>query len=44
MTMGNAGVLFFESLANQYRLVTHYGISKDDIDNAVEIFKKHVSF
>ena len=44
MTMENAGVLFFESLANQYRLVTHYGISKDDIDNAVEIFKKHVSF
>lgn len=42
--MENAGILFFESLANQYRLVTHYGVSKDDIDSAVEIFKKHVSF
>ena len=26
------------------QVVTHYGVSKDDIDNAVEIFKKHVSF
>ena len=43
-TMQDAGVLFFESLPNQYRLVTHYGITKSDIDNAIEIFKKQLSF
>tara|TARA_B100000029_G_scaffold466714_1_gene502445 strand:+ start:473 stop:1510 length:1038 start_codon:yes stop_codon:yes gene_type:complete len=42
--MEDAGVLFFESFANQYRLVTHYGIHESDIYNAVEIFKKHLSF
>jgi len=43
-TMEDAGILFFESLSNQYRLVTHYGISTKDIHNAIEIFKKHLSF
>ena len=42
--MEDSGVLFFESLSNQYRLVTHYGITKTDIYDAVEIFKKHLSF
>ena len=42
--MGDSGVLFFESLSNQYRLVTHYGITETDIYDAVEIFKKHLSF
>ena len=42
--MENSGVLFFESLSNQYRLVTHYGITETDIYDAVEIFKKHLSF
>ena len=42
--MKDAGVLFFESLPNQYRLVTHYGITKTDIYNTVEIFKKQLSF
>ena len=42
--MEDSGVLFFESLSNQYRLVTHYGIRETDIYDAVEIFKKHLSF
>ena len=42
--MTDSGVLFFESLSNQYRLVTHYGITETDIYDAVEIFKKHLSF
>ena len=42
--MEDSGVLFFESLSNQYRLVTHYGITETDIYDAVEIFKKHLSF
>ena len=42
--MADSGVLFFESLSNQYRLVTHYGITETDIYDAVEIFKKHLSF
>ena len=41
--MENAGILFFESFKNQYRLVTHSGITKDDIDNAVKIFEKQLS-
>ncbi len=43
-TMENAGILFFESFENQYRLVTHSGITQDDIDNAVKIFEKQLSF
>ena len=42
--MENAGILFFKSFENQYRLVTHSGITKDDIDNAVKIFEKQLSF
>ena len=30
--MKKSGVLFFEVSPNQYRLVTHYGITKIDID------------
>ena len=43
-TMQDAGVLFFESLANQYRLVTHSGISENDIYEAIKIFEKQLSF
>ena len=43
-TMENAGILFFESFENQYRLVTHSGITQDDIDNTVKIFEKQLSF
>ena len=42
--MQDAGVLFFESLANQYRLVTHSGISENDIYEAIKIFEKQLSF
>jgi len=42
--MKDDGILFFESSSNQYRLVTHYGISTENIHDAIEIFKKHLSF
>ena len=42
--MEESGVLFFESLSNQYRLVTHSGISESDIYDAVKIFEKQLSF
>jgi len=36
------GVRFFESSPNRFRLVTHYGIKKDDIEKALRIIKKIV--
>ena len=42
--MEESGVLFFESLSNQYRLVTHSGISESDIYDVVKIFEKQLSF
>ena len=43
-SMENAGILFFESFESQYRLVTHSGLTKNDINNAVKIFEKQLSF
>ena len=41
--MKKSGVLFFEVSPNQYRLVTHYGITKIDIDFTLSTFKKVLS-
>ena len=41
--MKKSGVLFFEVSPNQYRLVTHYGITKTDIDFTLSTFKKVLS-
>ncbi|MBI73035.1 MAG: low-specificity L-threonine aldolase [Candidatus Marinimicrobia bacterium] len=37
------GVLFFKYISGDYRLVTHYGITKEDIDYTLNIFKKVLS-
>ena len=37
------GILFFQYPAGQYRLVTHYGISSDDIDYVISSFKNILS-
>ena len=36
------GVRFFESRPDQFRLVTHYGVKKDDIKKALEVFKNMI--
>ena len=41
--MNANGVLFFEVSPNKYRLVTHYGITKEDIDYTLNTFKKVLS-
>jgi len=41
--MNAKGVLFFEVSPNRYRLVTHYGITKEDIDYTLNTFKKVLS-
>ena len=41
--MNANGVLFFEVAPNKYRLVTHYGITKEDIDYTLNTFKKVLS-
>jgi len=37
--MKDKGILFFEVSPNRYRLVTHYGISVDDIQQVLDTFK-----
>ena len=37
--MKDKGILFFEVSPNRYRLVTHYGISADDIQQVLDTFK-----
>jgi threonine aldolase len=36
------GVRFFESRPDHFRLVTHYGVKKDDIKKALEVFKNMI--
>ena len=35
--MGNKGVNFFETSPNRFRLVTHYGITKEDVETTLHI-------
>ena len=41
--MKDLGVLFFEVSPNRYRLVTHYGITEQDIDFTLSAFEKVLS-
>ena len=38
--MEEKGILFFEVSPNRYRLVTHYGINSNDIENVLTIFNE----
>ena len=39
-SMGNEGIKFFDVSKNRFRLVTHYGITRDDIQHTIEKFIK----
>ncbi|HIN19725.1 MAG TPA: low-specificity L-threonine aldolase [Candidatus Marinimicrobia bacterium] len=41
--MDNRGIKFFEISSNRFRLVTHYGITRDDIEKTLEILDKMVN-
>jgi hypothetical protein len=40
--MAKRGVRFFNLWAKRFRLVTHYGVSADDVELALEEFKKEL--
>ena len=41
--MENRGIKFFETSSNRFRLVTHYGITRDDIEKTLEVLDKIVN-
>jgi threonine aldolase len=41
--MDNRGIKFFEISSNRFRLVTHYGITRDDIEKTLEVLDKMVN-
>ena len=41
--MKENGILFFDVSPGRFRLVTHYGISKEDINFTIEVFNKILS-
>ena len=41
--MDNRGIKFFEINSNRFRLVTHYGITRDDIEKTLEVLDKMVN-
>ena len=41
--MENRGIKFFETSSNRFRLVTHYGITRDDIEKTLEVLDKMVN-
>ncbi|RMZ49668.1 hypothetical protein EB821_01530 [Candidatus Marinimicrobia bacterium PRS2] len=41
--MEDLGIKFFETSSNRFRLVTHYGITRDDIEKTLEVLDKMVN-
>ena len=41
--MEGRGIKFFETSSNRFRLVTHYGITRDDIEKTLEVLDKMVN-
>ncbi len=41
--MEDRGIKFFETSSNRFRLVTHYGITRDDIEKTLEVLDKMVN-
>ena len=41
--MEGRGIKFFETSSNRFRLVTHYGITRDDIEKTLEVLDKIVN-
>jgi len=41
--MDSRGIKFFEISSNRFRLVTHYGITRDDIEKTLEVLDKMVN-
>ena len=41
--MENRGIKFFETSSNRFRLVTHYGITRNDIEKTLEVLDKMVN-
>ena len=41
--MENRGIKFFETNSKRFRLVTHYGITRDDIEKTLEVLNKMVN-
>ena len=40
--MASYNIKFFEVSENRFRLVTHYGIDKSDIDYVLSLFNKFI--